>query len=114
MIKHGDRIVPTRSPRRRERKWTCINLLRPVGRPTKTGRRSSRRGLRQLRALRRNDLFEDRVQATRNFPTRIVALDFSKIRYVTNVVALSRFVHVAPIQLASGHLLDALDNHAKS
>ncbi len=38
---------------------------------------SSRRGLRQLRALRCNDLFEDRVQAARNLPIRIVALEFS-------------------------------------
>src|SRR5260370_42488702 len=88
----------------------CINLLHPIGRLTKTDRSSSRRGPRQLRALRRNDLFEDRVQAASDCPIRKVALAFSKIRYVTNVVALARFVHVAPIELPSGHLRDPLDS----
>src|SRR5260370_5858010 len=32
------------------------------------------------------------------------------MRDVTNGVAFARFVYVAPIQLASGHLLDALDS----
>jgi len=52
-------------------------VVHAIGRPMKTDRSSSRGGLRQLRALRRNDLFEDRVQATRNFPIRKVALEFS-------------------------------------
>src|SRR6267143_1992262 len=88
----------------------CINLLHPIGRPTKTHRSSSCRGLRQLRALRRDDLFEDRLQAARDFPIGIVALKFSKIRDIANVVTLARFVDVAPVQLPSSHLLNPLDS----
>src|SRR5260370_19677523 len=70
---------------------------------------SSRRGLRQLRAFRRNDLFDDGVQPACNFPIRIVVPEFPKIRDITNVIAFARFFHVAPVQLAPGHLLDLFD-----
>src|SRR5256885_9763245 len=38
-----------------------------------------------------------------------MAPEFPKVRDITNVIALARFVHIAQIQLASGHLLDPLD-----
>jgi len=45
----------------------------------------------------------------RNFPIRKWFLELPKIRDITNVVALRAFVHVVPIELPSGHLLDPLD-----
>jgi len=59
--------------------------------------------------LRRDNLFQDRVQSFRDLPFRIVAPKFPEIRDVANVIALARFLDVAPIQLPPGHLFNPPD-----
>ena len=62
-----------------------------------------------LLPLRRDDFLENRVQPARNSPVGIIFLEFSQVRDIADVIALSRFVHILPRQFLSAHLLDALD-----
>ena len=56
-----------------------------------------------------DDLAEDFVEADGDFPFGIVRLEFGKVRNVADVVALAVLIHVLPVQLFPGHLLDFAD-----
>src|SRR5216684_6093386 len=63
-----------------------------------------------LRALRNNNFFQDRIQAARDFPIRVMALEFPQVRDVADVVALARLFYVAPVQLSPRHPFDSVDS----
>src|SRR5882762_8494769 len=78
-----------------------------LSKAAKTGSFCRRTAL--LLSLRGDYLLQNSIQATRNPPTRVVGLELSQIRDVADVIALSCFFHVMPIQLASRELLDSVN-----
>jgi len=66
---------------------------RELGVPALPFRASS---LLQLLPLGRDDLFENPVQAARDFPVGIIPLEFSEVRDVTDVVALASILDILP------------------
>src|SRR6267378_422771 len=65
----------------------------------RTGLRSYSLG---VLAFSSNHFVEDRIEAARDAPARIVALKFRQIRDVADVIALSWLVRIGPIDLPPG------------
>src|ERR1700730_18998162 len=66
-------------------------------------------GVRIIGVLRYDHLLQNSTDAARNPPVGIIALEFSQIRDVANVIALPRLLDVMPVQLAPGEPFDAGD-----
>ena len=57
-----------------------------------------------LRLLRSDNFPKNGAEITRDFPVRIVRLEFAQIRDITDVIALASFLDIFPVQCFSGHL----------
>ena len=59
-------------------------------------------GKQLLRALGRDHILQSSIQTARNLPFWIMRLKLPQIGNVADVIALARFFHIMPVQLAPG------------
>src|SRR6267143_2879895 len=60
-------------------------------------------------AFSSNHFVEDRIEAARDAPARIVALQFRQIRDVADVIALARLFRVSPIDFSTSQRFHPLN-----